>query len=162
MNRLVAMVLACAGCAGLTSVPDSFRGSCSSSNNQMVSQGIVQLNWGDRLFLIMLTAGGGPSQVTAGTTSGAGTIKRADGLELSWTCDTHDGVTGTVTFGSQKFRLEDGGLMLVDLRGGKFHVEQAVVDMSHFEGGNVNERLKSEAVTDERIARFLQTCNSPY
>ena len=44
---------------------------------------------------------------------------------------------GVITFGSQKFRLEDGGLMLVDLRGGKFHVEQAVVDMSHFEGGNV-------------------------
>ena len=98
MNRLVAMVLAFCfnGCVlALRPVPVSFRGSCSSSNNQMVSQGIVQLNWGDRLFLIMLTAGGGPSQVTAGTTSGAGTIKRADGLELSWTCDTHDGVTGS-------------------------------------------------------------------
>jgi hypothetical protein len=162
MYRLVAAtVLACAGCA---SVSDSWCGSfnSSTSDNKNVSQGLVQLNFENRLFLIVMTAGGQPTQLTGGANTGAGKIKRIDGLELSWTCDTRDGVTGVITFGSQKFKLEDGGVILVDLRGGKFRVEQAIADMSHFEGGNIDERLKSEAITDERIARFLQVCNSPY
>ena len=163
MNRLVvATVFACAGCAHLS--PDSPAGSSHSPppDNWIVNQGVVQLNFENRLFAVLMTAGGQPTALTGGNNTASGKIKRVDGAELLWTCDTADGVTGVITFGSQKFRLEDGGVILVDLRGGKFRVEQAVADMSHFEGGDINDRLKSEAITDERLARFLQTCNSRY
>jgi hypothetical protein len=69
--------------------------------------------------------------------------------------------------GGRAFRLEDGGVVLLDLRGGKLAVEQAAVDIGQFGSGfeqrtvTVEEMLKSIAAMDTRIARFLQACESP-
>ncbi|CAN0310230.1 unnamed protein product, partial [Phaeothamnion confervicola] len=64
---------------------------------------------------------------------GSGRIRTADGRDIDWACDTRDGATGKLVIGEQTFRLEDGGLILVDVRGGKVAIDQLAVELNPFD-----------------------------
>ncbi|HEV3386841.1 MAG TPA: hypothetical protein VG097_18635 [Gemmata sp.] len=165
MNRLlVAVVLLYPGCLSPAPETGSWVGSGAASSFSTdlgtVHRGIANLSLDNKPYLILLTAGGEPTKVNGGRT-GSGQIKAVDGSEIMWTCDTRDGVTGEVVIGGRRYRLENGGIILVDMRGKKLAVEQAIVDMSRLQVDNLEVRLKSLAETDKRIARFLQACDTP-
>jgi hypothetical protein len=165
VNRLlVAVVTLFSGCVGLAPETGSWSGSGAGSSFSTdlgtVHRGIANLSQDNKPYLILLTAGGEPTKVNGGRT-GSGQIKAVDGSEIIWTCDTRDGVTGALVIGGRRYRLEDGGIVLVDMRGKKLVVEQAIVDMSQLQVDNLEIRLKSLAESDKRIARFLQACDKP-
>jgi hypothetical protein len=160
---LTACVFACAGCALLKSDEGWGGGGGSGSyttDGGTVSRGLAVLNRDNRPYLVVLSAGSATKSVKAGRAA-SGTIQAPDSRTVEWTCVTKDGVTGTVTVGDRKLRLENGGLILVDLRGGQTVVEQAAVNVGRLEGAAVEDRLKVMAATDERVARFLNACESP-
>jgi hypothetical protein len=165
VNRLlVTVVLLYSGCAGLAPETGSWSGggagSSFSTDLGTVHRGIANLSLDNKPYLILLTAGGEPTAVNGGRT-GSGLIKAVDGSEITWTCETRDGVTGEVVIGGRRYRLENGGIVLIDMRGKRFAVEQAIVDMSQLQADNLEVRLKSLAESDRRIARFLQACDKP-
>ena len=128
MNRLlVAMVMAYSGCAGLPSESGTWNGSGGGSSFTTtygdVHRGLAQLSRDTHLYFVLLTAGGEPTQVSSGRIA-SGRIKGADGREYSWVCDTRDGVSGELTVAGQKLRLENGGIVLVDMRRNKVIVRR--------------------------------------
>ncbi len=166
MNRLIkAAVVLYSGCVGLTPESGSWSGSGAGSSFSTdygtVHRGLAQLSVDDKPYLILLTAGGEPTKVTGGH-MGSGQIKRADGSEITWTCETRDGVTGEFVIAGKRYRLEDGRIVLVDMRGKRIVVEQAIVDMSRLQADNLEERLKSMASSEKRLARFFQVCETPH
>jgi YD repeat-containing protein len=161
MNKFVAAaLLACSGCHTFeTASWGGGGGSCSRTTDAgTVHNGIAHLAKDGRPYLVLITAGGGSGRVSGGP-PGSGSVTAADGRQVEWSCDTRDGVTGKVVIAGQKFRLEDGGVFFLDVRGGGVVIEQAAADMALLEGGFVEERLK--ALPDPRIAGFLQASESP-
>jgi hypothetical protein len=125
-----------------------------------VSRGVANLTRDGKPYLVLMTAGCEPKSVTGGPWAG-GLIRGLDGREVKWTCDTWDGVSGRVIIGGQKLKLEQGGVVFIDMRDEQMVIEQVAVDMQQFTGGTVEERLKVIAATDERVARFLTACDLP-
>jgi hypothetical protein len=166
MNKLsvIAMLLAAVGCRGLMFESGSWGGAAGSSSyttdHGTVHRGLSNLTRDGKPYLVLQTAGGEPTDARGGP-PGSGTLKAADVREIEWICSTHDGVTGKLVIGGEQFRLENGAVILVDLRGGRMVVEQAFVDMRLFEGGSVEERLKAIAGTNTRVAGFLKASESP-
>ena len=161
---VMAMLLAAVGCYSLMSESGSWGGggggSSYSTDRGTVQRGLATLTHDDHTYLVVITSGGAPTHVSGGP-PGSGTIQGADGRALEWTCNTRDGVTGKLVIGSEKLRLEDGGVILVDMKDGRTVVEQASVDMRLFEGGSLEDRLKVIAATDTRVAGFLKAAESP-
>jgi hypothetical protein len=173
MKTLAPVLLLTFGCQSLN--PDSwgFSGGCRThSTDSTLNCGIAELTHNKQPYLVLIT-GGGESSLSGWTwTQASGQIKqatghiKADGREVAWSCDTKAGETGNLVIGGRTFRLEDGRVVLVDLRGGKLGVVQSAVDMGQFGGDeqrivSVEEQLKSLAATDTRIAQFLRVCESP-
>jgi hypothetical protein len=158
-----AVLVACAGCS--TVAPASWAGGAgggtrTSTDHGPVSRGTANLTRNGKPYLVLLTAGCEPTSVTGGPWGG-GLIKALDGREVKWSCDTWDGVTGRLIIGGEKFRLDHGAVVFIDMRDGKVVTEQVAVDMQQFDGGPVEERLKVIATTNEQIARFLAACDLP-
>lgn len=159
MKALGPVVLfAALGCASLCSEGWGGGGGSSSHTTDYgtVHRGLAELTRNGQPYLVMLTAGGQVTHVSGGP-PGSGTIHTPDGRDLKWTCDTREGVWGTVVIDGQPFRLETGQVFLVDLRGGKTVVEQLSVTPEFLEAGADEERLK----TDGRIARFFERTEMP-
>jgi len=76
-------------------------------------------------------------------------------VEIKWSCDTADGVNGTVTIGEEKFELAKGKVFHVVLDGEKPQIDQLAADMAKYDEGNtVDERLSALAKTARRISPF--------
>jgi hypothetical protein len=157
MKKLACLVLACAGCASFHSEGWGGAGGSSSysTDHGTVHRGLAVLTRDCHPYLVMLTAGGEATQVSGGP-PGRGTVKLSDGRDIRWTCDTPDGVAGKVTIDGQQFRLEQGQVFLVDLRGGT-KVEQVMVEPALLEGATDAQRLKA----DDRVARFYERTELP-
>ena len=163
MQKLAAVLLACAGCATLPK-PESWGGgggSCSQITDKGTANfGIGHATRDGRPYLVVIPAGGGCGQISGGPPA-SGNVRAADGRVVQWECTTKDGVKGRVKINGEVFRLEDGGVFFIDLRDGRTVVEQAAVDMALLAGGFVEQQLKVLAASDERIARFLRESESP-
>ena len=78
-------------------------------------------------------------------------------VELKWSCDTADGVTGTVTIGEEKFDLAKGKFFHVAFDGKKPQVKQLVVDMAKYDqGATVKDRLLASAKTAREISPLAE------
>ncbi len=165
MKTLVAAVVLAAsvGCTGLMTDSGWGAGGGSGSyttDHGTVSRGLAVLTRENRPYLVLLSAGGCATGVRGGR-SASGTIQAPNNRTVEWSCNTRDGVNGKLVIDGKEFRLEDGGVVLVDLRRGGTVVEQAAIDMKLFEGAMVEEELEAIAASDERVARFLKACDSP-
>jgi hypothetical protein len=152
------VLIAALGCFSLR--PEGWGGTGGSSsyttNQGTVHRGLAALTRNGQPYLVMLTAGGQVTQVLGGP-PGSGTIHTPDDRTLKWTCDTRDGVLGKVAIDGQPFRLENGPVFLVDLRGGKMVVEQLAVTPEFLREDVTEQQLK----TDDRIARFFARTELP-
>jgi hypothetical protein len=155
------ILVACAGCAtpGPASWGGSAGGATHTTNDGSGSRGVTNLTRDGKPYLVLLTAGCEPKSVANGPCAG-GIIKALDGRELKWTCDTWDGVSGRLIIGGEKFRLDQGAVVFIDMRNEKMVIEQAQVNLL-VKGNTLEDRLKWIALTDDRIARFLAACDSP-
>ncbi len=181
MKKLVVgAVLACAGCLGRSADVGTWGGMTWSANfhteNGLFRLRYVENRRNDHEYLVIMLAGGEPARSSdipqeIGHLHGFGRIRCADGRDIEWACNTRDGQTGKVVIGEQTLRLEDGGLILVDVRGGKVVIEQLAVDMRQFDPdaapdaqqfnvGVTYQQLKVIAETEPRMAEFIKACES--
>ncbi|QJW98675.1 hypothetical protein [Frigoriglobus tundricola] len=181
MKKLVVgAVLACAGCFARPTELASW-GSETRSTSFYTENGLFHLRCAeqrrnDREYLVILVAGGEFMRASGvpqgmGHLHGSGRIRCADGRDIDWASDTRDGARGKVVIGEQTLRLEDGGLVLVDVRGGKVVIDQLAVELSQFDSdaapepqafnaGITYEQLKAIGETEPRMAAFIKACEA--
>ena len=181
MKKLVVgAVLACAGCFGrpteLATWGSETRSTSFHTENGLFHLRCAEQRRNDREYLVILVAGGEFVRASGvpqglGHLHGFGRIRCADGRDIDWACDTRDGATGKLVLSEQTFRIEDGGLILVDVRGGKLVVEQLSVEMAQFDpdttpdaslynAGITYQQLQTIAEKDPRMVEFIKACEA--
>lgn len=162
MPVLVGAVVA-AGCAAVKYEYGSWGGGSgghtSDGKGGRYSYGVSYLTLDGRVYFVLVADGGGGGRCGGGP-PGSGTLVAPDGRQVEWVCDTPNGRTGRVTIGAERFELERGAVFLVNLHDGRTVVEQAAVDMTGLQGGFVEERLRTAASTNDRLAAFLKACET--
>ena len=125
----------------------------------------------DRTYAVFAVNGGhfgGFDDFDAGKSSGTLSSSSAGSekpVEIKWSCETADGVTGTVTIGEEKFDLAKGNFFHVTFDGNKPQVKQLMVEMAKYdEGATTEERLLAAAKTAREISPFanewLESCKA--
>jgi hypothetical protein len=100
---------------------------------------------------------GGPTNPKTGKSEGVAHALRLGGIEapdVSWSCVTRDGATGTVTIGEEAFDLSKGRLFQVDFDGDKPLVKQCAVDCNKWRGATFTARLESLAISAPEVRGF--------
>jgi hypothetical protein len=127
-----------------------------------LSNTITTAKYKGQIFLLLLVKN---TNGSGGSSSGSrisGQFFSPKGAEvLHWSCDSPDGETGSIAIASETFDLAKGGLLLVDPWGRKIVTQQVSVDLSQFQTGDVVERLKTIALTNPKVAAFLEDFAPP-
>ena len=121
---------------------------------------VWDLERGDTAYAVFLVEGrsfGGPTNPKTGKSEGVAHALRLGGIEapdVSWSCVTRDGATGTVTIGEEAFDLSKGRLFQVDFDGDKPLVKQCAVDCNKWRGATFTARLESLAISAPEVRGF--------
>jgi len=128
------------------------------------------LNDDDSTCTVFAVNGGECSGSDDDTGKSSGTLSSSSAggdkpVEIKWSCETADGVTGTVTIGEEKFDLAKGKFFHVAFDGKKPQIKQLMVDMAKYdEGATTEERLLAAAKTAREIGPFanewLESCKA--